>query len=167
MGRMNRPRLVAVIGGSDAETPVAQAAYDVGRELARRGCVVMTGGRTGVMEAAAAGAASAGGLVIGMLPGPTAEEANPHVNIPILTDMGEAANAITARTAHGVIALAGEFGTLSEIAFALKFGRPVVSLNSWEVHPLIRKARSAREAVEVLMGVLDAAAEDGVACRTG
>jgi uncharacterized protein (TIGR00725 family) len=162
---MNRPRLVAVIGGSSAETPVAQTAYDVGRELARRGCVVMTGGRTGVMEAAAAGAASEGGLVLGMLPGPTADDANPHVNIPILTDMGEAANAITARTAHGLIALPGEFGTLSEIAFALKFEKPVVSLNSWDVHPKIRKARSAREAVDLLLDVLQPASDGAAPCR--
>ena len=93
--------------------------------------MVLTGGRGGVMAAASRGAAQAGGLVVGILPGDDVGQANPWVALPIVTGMGEARNAILMRTAQAVIAVGGEYGTLSEIAFALKFGRLVVGLHTW------------------------------------
>jgi hypothetical protein len=103
------------------------------------------------MEAASAGAAAGGAVVIGILPGESRDQANPHVTIPIVTGMGEARNAVIARTADAMIALAGEFGTLSEIAFALKFGKPVVGLHSWQVAPQVERAASPQQAVSLVL----------------
>ena len=105
----------------------------VGRVLAEAGAILVCGGRGGVMAAACRGAKSASGLTIGVLPGDSAAEANPYVDIPIITGMGEARNIIIVRTAQAVIAVGGEFGTLSEIALALKLGRRVVGLGTWEL----------------------------------
>ena len=145
---------IAVIGAAECDAAAAQAAFEVGRLLARAGCIVVTGGRTGVMEAASAGAAGEGGTVIGILPGESADEANPFVDVPIVTGLGEARNVIIARTADGLIALTGEYGTLSEIAFALKFNKPVVSLDSWDIDPRIRQAHTPQEAVALMLNAL-------------
>ncbi len=127
--------IVAVVGASDCtgRPHEVQLARAVGHALAEAGAILICGGRGGVMAAACRGAKSAGGLTIGVLPGDSAAEANPYVDIPIVTGMGEARNIIIVRTAHAVIAVGGEFGTLSEIAFALKLGRPVVGLGTWEL----------------------------------
>jgi hypothetical protein len=122
---------VAVIGGGDCTEAEATLAEEAGRLLAEAGAVVLTGGRGGVMAAASRGAAQAGGLVVGILSGNDASEANPWVALPIVTGLGEARNAILMRTAQAVIAVGGEYGTLSEIAFALKFGLLVVGLHTW------------------------------------
>lgn len=145
---------IAVIGAAACSAEQAAMAEEVGRLLAEAGAVVLTGGRGGVMEAASRGASRAGGLTVGILPGNDAHEANPWVHLPIVTGLSEARNAILIRTAQAVIAVGGEYGTLSEIAFALKFGRPVIGLYTWRsVHqggaslPIV-EARSAPEAVE-------------------
>jgi uncharacterized protein (TIGR00725 family) len=111
----------------------AAAAEAVGRALVEGGAVLVCGGRGGVMEAACRGAKSAGGLTIGILPGASRREANPYVDIPIVTGLGEERNAIITRTAQAVVAVGGSYGTLSEIVFALAFGVPVVGLGTWEV----------------------------------
>ena len=108
-------------------------AEQVGRQLARRGAVLVCGGRGGVMEAACRGAKAEGGTTVGILPGIDRWEANAYVDIPIVTGLGEARNAIVVRTAEAVIAVSGGFGTLSEIGLALKMGRPVVGLATWEL----------------------------------
>jgi len=108
----------------------------------------------GVMKAACRGAKSAGGLTIGILPGTNASEANPYVDIPIVTGLRCARNVIIARTAQAVIAVGGKYGTLSEIAFTLNFGKPVVGLGTWEMHregrpsASIVRAATPQEAVE-------------------
>ncbi len=122
---------VAVIGGGSCTEAEATLAEEVGRLLAEAGAVVLTGGRGGVMAAASRGAAQAGGLVVGILPGDDASQANPWVTLPIVTGTGEARNAILMHTAQAVVAVGGEYGTLSEIAFALKFGLLVVGLHTW------------------------------------
>jgi uncharacterized protein (TIGR00725 family) len=110
------------------------------------------------MAAACRGAKSSGGLTIGVLPGFSAADANPHVDIPIVTGLGEARNIVIVRTASAVIAVGGEFGTLSEIAFALKLGRPVVGLGTWELAKegrpaeAIAKAQTPEEAVRLVLG---------------
>jgi len=126
----------------------------VGRALAGRGAALVCGGMGGVMEAACRGAKSAGGLTIGVLPGTDRSEANPYVDVPIVTGLRCARNVIIARTAQAVIAVAGSYGTLSEIAFALNFGKPVVGLSTWEAQregrppaPIVR-ASTPEEAVE-------------------
>jgi uncharacterized protein (TIGR00725 family) len=124
---------VAVIGPDPAPPDVEAACEEVGRLLARAGAIVVTGGLGGSMEAASRGAAAEGGTTVGILPGPTRKNANPYLTVSIPTGMGEGRNVLNVRASDAVIAVAGEFGTLSEIAFALKTGVPVVGLNTWEL----------------------------------
>ncbi len=128
---MHRPLRIGVIGEQDASPALVAVAEEVGREVARRGGIVVCGGMGGVMAGAARGAAREGGVVVGILPGPTVEGSNPHVTIPIITGMGEGRNVLIARTAEAVIAIGGAYGTLSEIAYALKMGVPVVGCGTW------------------------------------
>jgi len=146
-----RARILAVIGAGHCDAATAERAREVGRRLAERGCVLLTGGLGGVMEAASRGAAEAGGLVLAVLPGADPSTANPHVALAVASGMGDARNAILANTAEAFVAIAGEHGTLSEIAFALKRGKRVVSLGSWEVDPAVRVARSPEEAVSLAL----------------
>ena len=108
-------------------------AESVGRELASRGAVLVCGGLGGVMEAACTGAKEGGGTTIGILPGTDRAAANPFVDFAIPTGLGEARNALVVRAADALIAIGGGYGTLSEIAFALKAGKPVVGLGTWEI----------------------------------
>ena len=126
-------RYVAVVGGSTAALDVCQAAEDVGRELARSGAVLVCGGLGGVMAAACRGAKGEGGLTLGILPGDSREEANAWVDVAVPTGMGEARNAIVVRAADALVAVGGEFGTLSEIALAVRLGKPVVGIGTWEL----------------------------------
>ena len=123
--------IIAVIGGSKCTPTIAKLAEAVGREIASRGHTVVCGGLNGVMEAASRGAKSAGGAPIGILPGHDPHDANPYIDIPIVTGMGYARNVIVVKTARVVIAVDGEYGTLSEIAHALGEGIPVVGLETW------------------------------------
>jgi uncharacterized protein (TIGR00725 family) len=124
---------VAVVGAGDASNAELEAAETVGRELARRGVVVVCGGLGGVMAAACRGAASAGGLTVGILPGADRSAANEWVRVAIPTGLGEVRNALVVRAADAVVAVGGAYGTLSEIALALKRGIPVVGLGTWEI----------------------------------
>ena len=124
---------VAVIGSAECDREVAALAEAVGREIARRGAILVCGGRGGVMAAACRGAKAEGGTTVGILPGVDRREANPYVDVPIVTGLGEARNAIVVRTADAVVAVSGGYGTLSEIGLALKMGRPVVGLGTWEL----------------------------------
>jgi hypothetical protein len=145
---------VAVSGGARADAASCRVAEAVGRELALRGAVVVTGGLGGAMEAACRGASSAGGLTIGILPSDDRDDANPWVDVAIPTGLGEGRNALLVRAADAVVAVAGEFGTLSEIALALRLGRPVVGLGTWELGrggrpvPAIVAASTPAEAAE-------------------
>jgi hypothetical protein len=125
--------IIAVVGASDCSPREAELAEAVGRGLAEAGATLICGGRGGVMAAACRGARAAGGLTIGVLPGISADEANPDVDIPIVTGLGEARNVVIVRSAQAVIAVGGEFGTLSEMAFALKLGRAVIGLETWQL----------------------------------
>jgi len=124
---------VAVVGAGDAGEDLATAAEEVGRRIARGGAAVVCGGLGGVMEAACRGAKSAGGLTIGILPGRRREDANRWVDVAIPTGMGETRNALVVLSADVVVAIGGEHGTLSEVAFGLKLGRPVVGLGTWRL----------------------------------
>lgn len=134
--------LVAVIGAAACTPAEARAAEVVGEVLAEGGATLLCGGRGGVMEAACRGARKAGGLTIGILPGDDPSEANPYVDVPIATGLGEARNAIVARTAQAVVAIGGRYGTLSEIAFALKHGLPVIGIKTWTLTPPMGDASS-------------------------
>ncbi len=142
---------VAVIGGYDCSAEQALLAEQVGELLARNGAIVITGGRRGISEAACKGAKRAGGMTIGILPSSDYYEANPYVDHAICTGIGEARNTIIVMTADGVIAFPGKFGTLSEMAFALLEQKPVVSLGSWDVSPIVMKVDSPQEAVTKIL----------------
>ena len=124
---------MAVSGGGEAGEDACRLAEEVGRELARRGAVVVTGGLHGAMEAACRGAKAEGGTTLGILPTHDRADANEWVDVAVATGLGEARNALVVRAVDALIAVAGEFGTLSEIAFALKLGTPVVGLRTWEL----------------------------------
>jgi uncharacterized protein (TIGR00725 family) len=124
---------VAVCGPATATEQEEEWAEQVGRRLGEAGAVVVCGGLGGVMDAAARGATGAGGIVIGILPGQDRLGASEHLTVAIPTGMGEARNALIARAADAVIAIGGEWGTLSEIALARKMGKPVVGLQTWEL----------------------------------
>ncbi len=125
-----RPLRIGVIGSGGADPGQAAVALEVGAALARAGAVVVCGGMGGVMQAAADGASSEGGTVVGILPGGDPDAAADGVTIPIPTGLGEARNVLVARASEAVIAIAGEWGTLSEAAFCRKFGVPVIGLAS-------------------------------------
>jgi uncharacterized protein (TIGR00725 family) len=143
---------VAVVGPGQASAEEIATAEEVGRLLAQRGAVLVCGGLGGVMEAVCRGAKEGGGRTVGILPGDDRAAANPHVDVAIATGLGEARNALVVRAADVVIAVGGAYGTLSEIALALKTGTPVVGIRSWELagRPL-KEARDAREAVELAL----------------
>jgi uncharacterized protein (TIGR00725 family) len=154
--------LISVIGGSRCSRKEAELAEGVGAELARRGITLVCGGLSGVMAAACRGARSAGGTTVGILPGSRREDANPYVDIPIVTTIGEARNVIVACSGEAVIAICGEYGTLSEIAHALRNKIPVVGLNTWSLSRAgvldgsIIEADDAVDAVEKALAAIEA-----------
>lgn len=145
---------VSVVGQGEAGPGPLADAEAVGRGLARAGVVLVCGGRGGVMEAACRGAAGEGGTTVGLLPDADRSLANPFLSVAIPTGMGELRNGLVARAGDALIAVGGEFGTLSEIAFALKLGRPVVGLDTWE----LRRGGEAVAGIELAMGPEDAVA---------
>jgi uncharacterized protein (TIGR00725 family) len=145
---------VAVVGGGTCSPEEEAVAERIGALLARANAVVVSGGLSGVMEAACRGARQEGGLTVGILPGSDRAAANPHVVVAIATGMGELRNGLVVRASDAVIAVGGEFGTLSEIAFALKLGKRVVGLDTWELprrRDAIRRAATAEEAVRLAL----------------
>ena len=151
---------VAVVGNGAAD-PVRDAlAEEIGRRLARAGAVVVCGGHGGVMAAACRGAADGGGVSVGLLPGEDRRLADPAVGVAVATGLGELRNGLIVRTSDVVIAVGGEYGTLSEVALALKMGRPVVGVGTWTlVRPdgttdaEVVAAGDAAEAVEVALAL--------------
>ncbi len=128
--KLPRDPVIGVIGSAQCDGDIYEIARAVGHEIALKGCNLVCGGLTGVMEAASRGAREAGGTTIGVLPGDSKESANPYIDICIVTNMGFARNAIIALTADALIAISGGYGTISEIAFGLKLGKSVFSLHS-------------------------------------
>ena len=155
-GNLNRTT-IAVIGGRKVEKSLLKEAEEVGRLLAGRKAVLVSGGLGGVMEAASRGMKSEGGLTVGLLPQDHKRDANDFVDVAIATGLGIGRNVIIARTADAVIAVGGEYGTLSEIAFSLQLGKPVVGIRTWDIKGVIT-AIDAADAV----GKVFAALESGV-----
>jgi uncharacterized protein (TIGR00725 family) len=157
---MSGRRQVAVIGSADCkpDSEAALLAEEVGQRLAGAGVTLVCGGLTGVMEAACRGATEAGGVAIGIVPGNSVAEANPYCTHVVATGIGHARNLAVVSSGDAVIAIGGEWGTLSEIGFARARGRPVIALRSWSMSgrarmegaPGVVPAESAREAVELL-----------------
>ncbi|MCK4397220.1 TIGR00725 family protein [candidate division WOR-3 bacterium] len=151
---MKEKIIIGVIGSSTCSSSVSEVAYIVGKEIARKNAILICGGRGGVMEAACKGAKEEKGITIGVLPGNDKETANPYIDIPIVTGMGEARNVIIARSSDAVIAIAGKYGTLSEIAFALRFDVPVVGIATWNINIPILKAKNPKQAVGMALSAI-------------
>ena len=154
--------IISVIGGDGAPEEAMRAAEEVGRELAKRGCVLVCGGRGGVMEAACRGARAAGGHTIGILPTADRRGMNPYVEFPIVTGIGYARNTVVVLTGDAVIAIDGSYGTLSEIAHALEYHKPVVLLASWTFsrdgheQPPVIQASDPKDAVDKAIAAAEA-----------
>jgi uncharacterized protein (TIGR00725 family) len=153
--------IIGVIGASRADDELLRLAEELGREIASRGVAIVCGGMMGVMEAVCKGARSKGGLTIGIIPSDDKNDANPYVQIPIVTGMGVGRNVMLVKTADVLIAVGGEYGTLSEIAHALNIGKKVISLRSWQLEKATEKsipnlidAASAKEAVDLALDSL-------------
>ena len=141
--------LIGVIGGNSCPPDIINLSFRVGEEIAKRNCILVCGGHGGVMEAACHGAWDAGGLTVGILPGSTDEHSNPYVKIAIPTGIGLARNSIIAQTAWAVIAIDGEFGTLSELAYCKIYNTPVVGIRTWNIPRLdFETVENAESAVE-------------------
>ena len=149
---MNRTT-IAVIGGRKVEKSLLKEAEEVGRLLAGRNAVLVSGGLGGVMEAASRGMKTAGGLTVGLLPQDHKRDANDFIDVAIATGLGIGRNVIIARTADAVIAVGGEYGTLSEIAVALQLGKPVVGIRTWDIKGVI-SAANAGDAVNKVFTAL-------------
>ena len=153
-------RFIAVIGGSQASKEEVKLAEKVGRELAKQGATLVCGGLGGIMEAACRGAQSEGGVTIGILPGGSRQTANPYVQIPIVTNLGEARNVVVVKSAEAVIAIGGGYGTLSEIGHALRNGIAVVGLKTWslsrngQLDGSIIPAQNPIEAVDIALSLV-------------
>ncbi len=145
---------IGVIGGSRCSTEIAELAEEVGREIGKRGAVLICGGLGGVMEFASKGAKEVGGLTVGILPGTSKEEANGYIDISIVTGMGHSRNVVIAHSSDSMIAISGEHGTLSEIAIGLKLKKTVIGLRTWEIEGVIQ-AKTAAEAVEKAIKTLE------------
>lgn len=153
--------VIGIVGSGEPQPggpPYLAWAEEVGAEAARRGAMVVCGGLGGVMEAACRGAAGAGGVTVGLLPGADWRTANRFVDVPIATGLGELRNWIIVQASDALVAVGGEHGTLSEVALALRCGRPVVGLGTWSlerpdgsVDTQLVSAGSPREAVEEAM----------------
>ena len=146
-------RVIGVIGGGDASAAQITEAAEIGRLIAQRGWLLVCGGLGGVMEAAARGAHEAGGVTVGLLPGNHRDSANQFITVPIATGLGEGRNLLIVRTSDLLIAIGGEYGTLSEIALALKTGKPVIGLDTWDIPGVIR-ASSPEDALAKAEGLL-------------
>lgn len=156
-----RPPIVAVCGPSSPSEEEAALAFQVGRQLARHGAVVICGGLGGAMAAAASGAAANGGTCIGLLPGDDPHDASEHVTIALATGLGEMRNALLVRCAQAVIAIGGGLGTATEVALALRLRRPTVGLGTWglvppkgQPQPELHQAASAEEAVDLALSLI-------------
>ena len=158
--------MIGVIGASRADEGLCTLAEKVGEGIASRGGIVISGGLTGVMEAVSKGARRNGGITVGIIPSDRKEDANEHIQIPVVTGMGIARNVVIVKSADVLIAIGGQFGTLSEMAHALNTGKTVVALRSWDLdrladgalEPLLVKVETAEEAV--------AAAFDAIKCNS-
>src|SRR4030042_3569752 len=136
-------KIIAVVGGRRNEKALLKEAEEVGRLIARNGATLVCGGLGGVMQAASKGAKSEGGLTVGILPQNDSKRANQYIDVPIATGLGIGRNVIIARTADAVIAVGGAYGTLSEIAYALQMGKPVVGIKTWEIKGVIHVENAA------------------------
>jgi len=142
-----RKKIVSVIGGHSCSKEVEQLSQNLGKKLAQVVDILVSGGLSGTMEAVCQGFKAGGGLTIGIITSYNKNDANPFVDIVIPTGLGIARNVLVVKSADIVVALPGEAGTLSEIAYCLQFGIPVISLKSWDI-PGVIKVKTVEEAID-------------------
>jgi len=152
-GRMSKGQ-IGVIGGAQCPQEVYEIAREVGGEIARKRFSLVCGGLGGVMEAACRGAKEVGGITIGILPTSDRRDANPYVDVVIPTGLGHARNILVVHASDALVAIDGEAGTLSEIAIALKVGKHLVGIRTWELEGRVPMAAGGREAIAMLIGML-------------
>ena len=145
---------IGVIGGAECSPEIYEIAREVGREIAKNGFSLICGGLGGVMEAACRGAKEIGGITIGLLPTTNKRDANPYCDIVLPTGLGHARNILVVQASDGLIAVDGETGTLSEIAIALKVGKPIVGIKTWDLEERVPLAEGGRASVALLLGML-------------
>jgi uncharacterized protein (TIGR00725 family) len=148
-----RKPVIAVIGASKCSKKLRDMAAQVGKYVAEKGGVIICGGMGGVMEGAARGAREGGGVAIGILPTDNKDDANEFIDFPIVTGFGEARNIMVVKTADAVVAFPGKYGTLSEMAFALKAKKPVVSISAWKLGEEINQVEDPLEAAKMAMNL--------------
>jgi len=139
---------IGVIGGAKPDAKSKGDAFKIGQLIGEKGAILICGGLGGVMEAAARGAKQSGGLTIGILPGNSFKEANPYIDIAIATGLGYSRNSLVAMNSDVLIAIDGEFGTLSEIAYGTIYRKKIIGLRTWDI-PSVIKAETAKEAFEL------------------
>ena len=147
---MRKKMRIGVIGGGSPEEEFLKLAFEVGNLIAKNGAILVCGGLGGVMEAASRGAKKAGGITVGILPGKVFQEANPYIDIPIATGMGYSRNSLVAMNSDALIAINGEYGTLTEIAFGKIYGKRVVGIGTWDIKGVV-PATSPEEAVKLAL----------------
>jgi uncharacterized protein (TIGR00725 family) len=141
---------IGVIGGGSPDAEALETAFKVGKLIAEKGAVLLCGGLGGVMEAASQGAKEAGGMTIGILPGNNPDQANPFIDIPIATNMGHSRNSLVALNSDVLIAINGQYGTLSEIAFGCIYRKKIIGLGTWDIKGVL-PAETPEEALELAL----------------
>ena len=154
-----RKPVIAIIGAGKCSKKLRDMAAEAGKYIAENGGVLVCGGMGGIMEGAARGAQEGGGLTLGILPTDNKDDANEFIDVVIPTGFGEARNLMVIRSADAVIAFPGKYGTLTEMAFALHAGKPLISVSAWKLGEEIRHVNSPLEAAELAMKL--AVGEDG------
>jgi len=147
---VKRPHYIGVIGAGTCPASTYGIAKDLGFEIGKRGWTLVCGGLQGVMEGAARGCSEAGGMVLGILPGLDKRSANPYITVPIPTGLGDGRNLLVVRSSDILVAVEGGYGTLSEIALALKADKPVIGLKTWKEIPGIQYADDYLEAIQLI-----------------
>jgi uncharacterized protein (TIGR00725 family) len=146
--------IIAVVGAGKCSKKMKDLAEAVGKAIAERGGILICGGLGGIMEGAAKGAKSKKGITIGILPGDSKGDANEYIDFAIPTGIGEARNLVVIKTADGIVALPGKYGTLSEMAFSLKLEKPMVSLSAWNISERVERFEDPVKAVERLFQII-------------
>lgn len=147
--RLRKKIKVGIIGGARPQPKFRDIAYQIGRMIAEKGAILVCGGLSGIMEAAARGAREYNGLTIGILPGYSPDDANPHIEIPIATGLGYSRNSLVAMNSDILVAVDGEYGTLSEIAYGCIYGKKIIGIGTWNI-PGVSKAQTAQEAIDLV-----------------
>jgi len=148
---MNKKTHIGVIGAGECSPEIYNQASELGHLVAKNGWVLFCGGLGGVMEGAAKGCYQSGGITVGILPGKEKDSANPFITLPIATGLGEARNLLIVRASDVVVAIAGGYGTLSEIGFALKIGKPVIGLKTWPGIDEIDYVETPEQAIAIVV----------------